>query len=83
MDRTLDRGEISQLSKDKRLKEIVNLLKQNRHVEIKELRKKLNVSEMTVRRDLNQLADDNVRKADPGGRVHPAGGRAGRGEVPD
>lgn len=59
------------MSKDKRLQEIVNLLKQSRHVEIKELKDKLNVSEMTVRRDLNQLAEDNVVKLIPGGAVIP------------
>ncbi len=57
------------MSKDSRLKNIVNQLKRNTHVEIKELKEKLNVSEMTIRRDLNQLADDNVVKLIPGGAI--------------
>jgi DeoR family transcriptional regulator, deoxyribose operon repressor len=57
------------LSKDNRIREIVNLVKQNRHVEIKELKERLDVSEMTIRRDLSQLANDNVVKLIPGGAV--------------
>jgi DeoR family deoxyribose operon repressor len=57
------------LGKDKRLKDIISLLTQHNHVEIRELKEKLDVSEMTIRRDLNQLADDHVVKLIPGGAV--------------
>lgn len=57
------------MSKDQRIKDIVNLLKLNNFVEIKALKDKLNVSEMTIRRDLSLLAGDNVVKLIPGGAV--------------
>lgn len=57
------------LSRNQRIKDIVNLLKLSSFVEIKALKEKLNVSEMTIRRDLNLLASDNVVKLIPGGAI--------------
>lgn len=57
------------VNKNERIKHIVNLLKLRSFVEIKDLKVHLNVSEMTVRRDLNQLAQDQVVKLIPGGAI--------------
>ncbi len=57
------------MSKNQRIKDIINLLKVNNFVEIKELKEKLNVSEMTIRRDLGLLAEDNIVRLIPGGAI--------------
>jgi DeoR family deoxyribose operon repressor len=57
------------VNKNQRIKDIVNLLKVKSFVEIKELKDRLSVSEMTIRRDLSLLAADNVVKLIPGGAV--------------
>ncbi len=57
------------MNKNQRIKDIINLLKVQSFVEIKELKEKLNVSEMTIRRDLSLLAQDNIVKLIPGGAI--------------
>jgi DeoR family deoxyribose operon repressor len=64
------------VEKNQRVKEITNLLKWKNAVSIKELKNKLGVSEMTVRRDLDMLAGDGIIEIIPGGAIfkspHPA-----------
>lgn len=55
------------MDKNKRIKDIVNILKRQDFAKIQELTERLNVSEMTIRRDLNLLAKDQVVKLIPGG----------------
>jgi DeoR family deoxyribose operon repressor len=57
------------VSKNQRIKDIVNLLRAKNVVHIKELTSKLNVSEMTIRRDLNLLSKDNLVELIPGGAI--------------
>lgn len=57
------------MNKNQRIKDIINILKSRNVANIKELTKKLNVSEMTIRRDLNLLAQDNIVKLIPGGAI--------------
>ena len=57
------------MDKDRRLKEIVEILKRKGAVSIKDLRTRLDVSEMTVRRDLCVLGEDNIVELIPGGAI--------------
>ena len=57
------------MDKNRRLKEIVEILKRKSAVSIKDLRRRLDVSEMTVRRDLNVLEEDNIVELIPGGAI--------------
>jgi DeoR family deoxyribose operon repressor len=57
------------LDKNARIKSIVDMLKFRNAVTIKDLTKKLNVSEMTIRRDLNLLETDNIVELIPGGAI--------------
>jgi len=59
----------SPMSKNQRIKDIVNFLRAKNVVQIKDLTKKLNVSEMTIRRDLNLLSQDNLVELIPGGAI--------------
>ncbi len=65
----MDAGQENRVDKNQRIKDIVNLLRQHSFVKIKELKERLRVSEMTVRRDLSLLANDQVVKLIPGGAV--------------
>lgn len=57
------------MNKNHRLKEIVNVLRAQNFVKISDLKERLNVSEMTVRRDLSMLAADRIVKLVPGGAI--------------
>jgi DeoR family deoxyribose operon repressor len=57
------------VDKRRRMHEIVNTLRMRNIVYIKELTKRFNVSDMTIRRDLNALAEDEVIDLIPGGAV--------------
>jgi DeoR family deoxyribose operon repressor len=57
------------LNKNERIKAIVNSLRLNSAVTIKDMANSLGVSEMTIRRDLNLLAGDNVVTLIPGGAI--------------
>ncbi len=57
------------MDKNQRIKDIVNQLRLNSFVKIKDLKDALGVSEMTVRRDLSLLAGDNIVRLIPGGAV--------------
>jgi DeoR family deoxyribose operon repressor len=57
------------MNKNERLKRIINLLRQKNAVTIRELTGLMDVSEMTVRRDLSLLEGDNVIEIIPGGAV--------------
>jgi len=57
------------LSKNYRMKAIVNLLQARNAVSIKELVKQFDVSEMTIRRDLVLLSNDNIVELIPGGAI--------------
>jgi DeoR family deoxyribose operon repressor len=57
------------MNKNQRIKDIVNILRVRNVVNIKDLTKKLHVSEMTIRRDLEQLSQDNIVDLIPGGAV--------------
>ena len=48
---------------------IINNLSVNGFVSIKELSKRLKVSEMTIRRDLGELSNENIVTLIPGGAV--------------
>ncbi len=55
------------MNKHRRMQEIVNTLRIRNMVNIRELTQKFEVSEMTVRRDLNLLAEENLIDLIPGG----------------
>ncbi len=55
------------MNKHRRMQEIVNTLRIRNMVNIRELTRKFEVSEMTVRRDLNLLAEENLIDLIPGG----------------
>jgi len=55
------------VDKNTRIKSIVDILRHKNAVTIKELTKKLGVSEMTIRRDLVLLGKDNIVELIPGG----------------
>jgi DeoR family deoxyribose operon repressor len=55
------------MNKHRRMQEIVNTLRIRNMVNIRELTRKFEVSEMTVRRDLNLLAQENLIDLIPGG----------------
>lgn len=57
------------MNKNQRIKDIINILRSKNVANIKELTRKLNVSEMTIRRDLNLLSQDNIVKLIPGGAI--------------
>jgi len=57
------------MNKHRRMQEIVNTLRIRNMVNIRELTQKFDVSEMTVRRDLNLLAEENLIDLIPGGAV--------------
>jgi DeoR family deoxyribose operon repressor len=57
------------LDKNARIKSIIDTLRYKNAVTIKELTKKLNVSEMTIRRDLSLLENDNIVDLIPGGAI--------------
>jgi DeoR family deoxyribose operon repressor len=68
------------VNKNERIKRIINLLRQKNAVTIKELTRVLDVSEMTVRRDLGLLDADEVIEIIPGGAIlklhdEPDGGK--------
>jgi DeoR family deoxyribose operon repressor len=60
------------VNKNERIKKIVNLLQHRSAVTIKELTGVLGVSEMTIRRDLGTLEEDNVIELIPGGAIFKA-----------
>jgi DeoR family deoxyribose operon repressor len=68
------------LNKNERIKTIVNSLKLKNAVTIRELTRSLGVSEMTVRRDLNLLAGDNIVTLIPGGAIFKVDAVPERGE---
>lgn len=55
------------MDKNRRIHEIVNTIRVRNIVYIKDLAKRFNVSEMTIRRDLNALAKDELIELIPGG----------------
>jgi len=55
--------------KKKRLKKIIHFLNQKDEVTVKEIARSLNVSEMTIRRDLNDLENEKIIKRTHGGAV--------------
>ena len=57
------------MDKNARIKSIIDMLKFRNAVTIKDLTKKLNVAEMTIRRDLNLLENDNIVELIPGGAI--------------
>lgn len=57
------------MNKNQRLKEIINLLHNQNFISIATIKTKLQVSEMTARRDLNLLAADKILKLVPGGAI--------------
>jgi DeoR family deoxyribose operon repressor len=57
------------LDKNQRIKYIINTLQTKNAVSIKELSKKLDVSEMTIRRDLEVLSSDGIVELIPGGAI--------------
>lgn len=57
------------MNKNERIKRIINLLQHRNAVTIKELTRMLDVSEMTIRRDLGLLESDNVIQVIPGGAI--------------
>jgi DeoR family deoxyribose operon repressor len=57
------------VDKNQRMKIIINQLRIKNVASIKELSRKLDVSEMTVRRDLSYLAQDKVVELIPGGAI--------------
>jgi DeoR family deoxyribose operon repressor len=57
------------VNKNERIKRIINSLQTKNVVNIKDLTMRLNVSEMTVRRDLNLLKTDNIVEIIPGGAI--------------
>jgi DeoR/GlpR family transcriptional regulator of sugar metabolism len=57
------------MKKNERLDYIGKQLVQNGAVSIKELAEKLNVSSMTIRRDLRKLAEEGILKLIPGGAI--------------
>jgi len=60
------------LNKNERMKTIINMLRYRNAISIKELTKQMNVSEMTIRRDLNLLENDNIVELIPGGAIFKA-----------
>jgi len=57
------------MDRNQRIKRIVDILRLKTVASIKELSKRLDVSEMTIRRDLNYLAEDFVVELIPGGAI--------------
>lgn len=57
------------MNKNQRLREIIELLRNQNFISIAAIKNKLQVSEMTVRRDLTLLAQDKIIKLVPGGAV--------------
>lgn len=57
------------MDRHQRIKQITNLFQVKNVINIKELIKQFNVSEMTIRRDLNLLSKDNVIELIPGGAI--------------
>jgi DeoR family deoxyribose operon repressor len=57
------------LDRNQRIKHIVDILRLKTVATIKELSRRLDVSEMTVRRDLNYLAEESVVEIIPGGAI--------------
>ncbi len=54
----------------KRLRNLVNLLNQKSEMAVKEIAEMLHVSDMTVRRDLNELENKRIiRRTDGGARL--------------
>ena len=68
------------MNKNERIKVIINNLRLKNAVSIKELTRHLGVSEMTIRRDLNLLASDNVIELIPGGAIFKSPGGQDRDE---
>lgn len=60
---------VHQFDKNQRIKQIINLLKMKNAVSIKELTRQFAVSEMTIRRDLSLLSDDNIIELISGGAI--------------
>jgi DeoR family deoxyribose operon repressor len=57
------------LDKNQRIKYIINTLRMKNAISIKELLKQFDVSEMTIRRDLNLLSHDGIVELIPGGAI--------------
>ena len=57
------------MDRNQRIKHIVDILRLKTVATIKELSRRLDVSEMTVRRDLNYLAEESVVEIIPGGAI--------------
>lgn len=68
------------MNKNERIKVIINNLRLKNAVSIKELTRHLGVSEMTIRRDLSLLANDNVIELIPGGAIFKSPGVQERDE---
>ena len=60
------------MDKNEKIKAIINNLRLKGAVSIKDLKKRLNVSEMTIRRDLSLLEKDNIVELIPGGAIFKA-----------
>ncbi len=57
------------MDRNQRIKHIVDILRLKNVATIRELSKRLEVSEMTIRRDLNYLAADSIVEIIPGGAI--------------
>jgi DeoR family deoxyribose operon repressor len=57
------------MDRNQRIKHIIDILRFKNVATINGLSKRLGVSEMTIRRDLNYLADDNLVELIPGGAI--------------
>lgn len=57
------------MDKNRRVNEIISLLRRRNIVSIRELKDKFGISEMTARRDLLQLVEENVVEMIPGGAI--------------
>jgi DeoR family deoxyribose operon repressor len=60
------------MDKNERIKTIINNLRLKGAVSIKDLKKRLDVSDMTIRRDLSILEKDNIVELIPGGAIFKA-----------
>ncbi len=70
------------MDKHQRIKQITNLFQVKNVISIKDLIKQFNVSEMTIRRDLNLLSEDNIIELIPGGAIVKIETGTEKGEEP-
>ncbi len=67
--RIVSLSKAERVDKNQRVNEIITLLRRKNVVSIRELKDKFKISEMTARRDLLQLVQDNVIEMIPGGAI--------------